>query len=637
MGASYWLITVGSIAMLAASMALQIRTYSRRRPVHPNLIVLGQAVAFGSMVLFSVSLGRPPEVVEWVLILAVGVACGAAYGGLVRVEQTPAGIVMAYTLPWLVVWGALLLVTQGAAAITGRLPWVVYSLAIFSMTLNLGMNGRVIARYRALRMGGVVAAVLVAPFLAGVLALVPAGAQPARADANGLSCAVDQIPELLRGLLPPEATLVEPNPGQVGQAMTVHAGTDVDGRNQVNIVYHVAIPDTGLAASITDGVVVEVYRDSGQAGAEYGVLTAVRLIGEEDISGLAGPAFRMRIGPQDSSGTEPAYLEYGYTGLAGAAVVNAYARTAPGTTPATSHDAFFASVMAAAGALDPGAVFVLEATGSCSGGAAAVPTNGPGTSGGPTTSAGTTTSGTGVSGIPGLLDGDPIKPGDLTQGLVLADGLLLLGSLGQLLVSSGWRAGPGGTPAQGTPDAAGGVWYEAPGDVGGRAPMNPEEIAYIEYMQREGWTWSGETKGWVAPPGREPTRPIPTPAQGTPDAAGGVWYEAPGDVGGRAPMNPEEIGDIESKQRQGFIWAGETQGWVTPEQSDWNRAMRARQREIERAESARAAAESNQAELQSFGMRPDEPRIGNRAAAESNQAELQSFGMRPDEPRIGNR
>jgi hypothetical protein len=65
--------------------------------------------------------------------------------------------------------------------------------------------------------------------------------------------------------------------------------------------------------------------------------------------------------------------------------------------------------------------------------------------------------------------------------------------------------------------------------------------------------------------------------------------------------------------------------------------MRARQREIERAESARAAAESNQAELQSFGMRPDEPRIGNRAAAESNQADLQSFGMRPDEPRIGNR
>jgi len=138
MDSSYWLITVGSIGILAASIALQIRTYSRRRPVRPIVIALGQAAAFGSMVLFSVSLGRPPGVVEWVLILAVGVACGAAYGGLVRVEQTPAGIVMAYTLPWLVSGARCYLVTQGAAAITGGLPWVVYSLAIFTMTLNLG-------------------------------------------------------------------------------------------------------------------------------------------------------------------------------------------------------------------------------------------------------------------------------------------------------------------------------------------------------------------------------------------------------------------------------------------------------------------------------------------------------------------
>lgn len=75
---SYWLITVGSIGMLAASIALQVRTYSRRRPVRPNVIVLGQAAAFGSMVLFSITLGRPPGLPEWVLILAAGVACGAA-------------------------------------------------------------------------------------------------------------------------------------------------------------------------------------------------------------------------------------------------------------------------------------------------------------------------------------------------------------------------------------------------------------------------------------------------------------------------------------------------------------------------------------------------------------------------------
>jgi hypothetical protein len=386
-----------------------------------------------------------------------------------------------------------------------------------------------------LRIGGVVAAALVAPFLVGLLALAPAGAQPVRADGNGVSCSVDQIPELLRGLLPPQATLVEPNSGQVGQAMVVDTSTSSSGRNAVQIIYHVALPDTGLAASITDGVVISVYRDSGQADAEYGVAAGASLgglIGQEDISGVAGPAFRIRLGPQSSGGTE--YLEYQYTGLAGAAVVWAYPRTAPGTTPATSHDAFFASVMAAAGALDPGAVFALEATGSCSGGAAAAPTKGPGTPGGTTAPGGTTPSGTGVSGIGVLLDGEPIQPGDLTQGLVLANGLLILGSLGQFVMSSG------------------------------------------------GWT-GGATSG-----------PAGTPSNGTPFGDGRVWYRAPWDVGGPAPMTPAEIADIENKQRQGFIWSG-TDGWVTPEQSAANEAMRAHQLAVERAESAQAAAESHRA------------------------------------------
>jgi hypothetical protein len=59
-------------------------------------------------------------------------------------------------------------------------------------------------------------------------------------------------------------------------------------------------------------------------------------------------------------------------------------------------------------------------------------------------------------------------------------------------------------------------------------------------------------------------------------------------------MTPAEIADIENKQRQGFIWSG-TDGWVTPEQSAANEAMRAHQLAVERAESARAAAESHRA------------------------------------------
>jgi hypothetical protein len=117
--------------------------------------------------------------------------------------------------------------------------------------------------------------------------------------------------------------------------------------------------------------------------------------------------------------------------------------------------------------------------------------------------------------------------------LVLANGLLLLGSLGQLVVSSGgWpggASGPGGTPANGTPFGDGRVWYRAPWDDGGPVPMTPAEVA-----------------------------------------------------------------DIENKQRQGLIYS-RTDGWVTPKESAMYQAMRAHQLAVERAESARAAAESHRA------------------------------------------
>ena len=551
MDASYWLITIGSIGLLVGSIALQIRTYSRRRPVRPIWIALGQAAAFGSMVIFSVSLGRPPGVLEWVLILAVGVACGVAYGGLVHVEQTPAGIVMAYTLPWLVVWGALLLVTQGAAAITGRLPWVVYSLAIFTMTLNLGMNGRVIARYRGLRIGGITAVILLAPLLASAFSLAPTSVRPALAA----HCAADEVPALLRGLLPP---------GGLGGTLGLPLEDTLAFREAT-------ASDTGLPVVKID------YSSHGLGFGEYFQIEVFRSAADANatwasyIAGLAGNSegIWMKIG---DGGAVRQFLEpsidnyimvptYTYFGISGSAYVS-ISHEATSYDPASNADDLFLSVLATAGALDPAAVFALAATDSCSGVATATDEPGPdgSTSPGATTPPGGTTwppdgptlppdgtpgqpGGTsgGLSGLEGLLDGAPIEPGQLPGALVLANGLLILGSLSQFLLGSAGSFG--GTPSRpdGTPSGPGG-----------------------------------------------------SRANGTPFGDGRVWYRAPWDDGGPVPMTPAEVADIESKQRQGLIYS-RTDGWVTPQQSSANEAMRAHQLVVERAESDLAAAESHRA------------------------------------------
>ena len=530
MDALFTVVSVASIAMLAGAIALQVRTYSRARAVRPFVIVLGQAVSFGSMLLFSIVLARPPGIVEWVLILAAGIAGGAVYGGLVRVERIGPGIVMRYTLPWLLVWGGLMLLTQGAAVATGRLPWVIYSLAILNMAINLGMNGRVIARSRGLRMAGFAAAILVAPIVAGAFAVAPTGVRPVLAA----NCAIDEVPDLLQGLVPP---------GGIDDYMRFSSSTDGTGRwPTVHISYE------HLGDQIGDSFEIDVYRSADEAQAsmaswiaeqaENPVETWVK-IGDKG----AARQFYERSNPQE-------YARYWYLGISGAAYVELIHDVTSddrAVRRGSNADGLFASVMASAGALEPAAVFALATTDSCGG---ASGTDEPGsndsTSPGPTPRTGggserpVGASG-GIAGISDLLDGAPITPGELAGAAGLANGLLLLGALGQfLLMGTGSR--PGGTPAPGSAPVAG-------------------------------------------PPGA-------ARINGTPTGDGRIWYQAPWEDGGPVPTDPAEVDRIEGMKRQGLIYS-RTDGWVTPQQGAANEALRAHQRGIERAESDRMAAESH--------------------------------------------
>lgn len=139
-----WLLFVGSAYLL-------FRSWRQAKPVKPKAIAIGQLVAAISLWLYTALTDFPLAGDEWVTLLSIGLAAGFVYGGFVKVRQSSKGIVMTYTLRYLVTWTTLLAVTQLAAIIWQEVPVMLLGLAVLNLGLNLGLNGRVLHRYRRLR------------------------------------------------------------------------------------------------------------------------------------------------------------------------------------------------------------------------------------------------------------------------------------------------------------------------------------------------------------------------------------------------------------------------------------------------------------------------------------------------------
>jgi len=155
------------VALFVLGVVAQLRTWRKQRAVRPWMIVLGQAAAFASMVAFSVLTARPPGLLAWVLLLGLGGLAGLVYGRFVRVVRTAAGVQMSYTLPWIVTWSVLMVLTQLNAVLARRVPVVLYGFAIVNLGMNLGMYVSVLRAYRR-------AAALAAGLALGLL--LPTGA-----------------------------------------------------------------------------------------------------------------------------------------------------------------------------------------------------------------------------------------------------------------------------------------------------------------------------------------------------------------------------------------------------------------------------------------------------------------------------
>jgi hypothetical protein len=187
-----YLLSILGVVLFVVGIGLQVLTFRKRRPVRPVATWVGQAASLLAMATYSVIVARPPGPIEWMTLLVLGGALGWFYGRLVKVERVGEGVVMSYTLPWLLVWGAILATTQLVSIASGRVPVVLYAAGILSAGLNAGMHARVLGAARKLPDQAVVAALLMLALGSSVL-----GGPAGRAEAYTL----DQIAWQLRSVV----------------------------------------------------------------------------------------------------------------------------------------------------------------------------------------------------------------------------------------------------------------------------------------------------------------------------------------------------------------------------------------------------------------------------------------------------
>jgi hypothetical protein len=173
--AVWQIVSLLFVAIFVLSVVIQLRTWRRQRRVRPIFIVISQVAALAASIGFSVLTDRPPEADVWVGLLAVGIAGGVIYGGMMNIDRNERGVVMSYSFPAIITWTALMTITQLSAILSKSVPVVIFSIAIANLGVNLGMNGRVLYGYSRVRVGPAVG--LLAVVALAVVPVLPAGAQ----------------------------------------------------------------------------------------------------------------------------------------------------------------------------------------------------------------------------------------------------------------------------------------------------------------------------------------------------------------------------------------------------------------------------------------------------------------------------
>jgi len=134
--------------LLLFSLWLFLRTWKQAQFVRPRSIILGQGVALLSLLVYVWLIGSPGG---WVFLLIIlGGLGGAWLARSLKMDYSEEGIVMSYSLPYLISWVGLLFLTQIITTFTGRVPLLMLLITALNTGWNLGLNAIVLKRYRSL-------------------------------------------------------------------------------------------------------------------------------------------------------------------------------------------------------------------------------------------------------------------------------------------------------------------------------------------------------------------------------------------------------------------------------------------------------------------------------------------------------
>lgn len=134
--------------LLLFSLWLFLRTWKQAQFVRPRSIVLGQGVALLSLLVYVWLIGSPGGWVFFLIIL--GGLGGAWLARSLKMDYSEQGIVMKYSLPYLISWVGLLFLTQVITTFTGRVPLLMLLITALNTGWNLGLNAMVLKRYHSL-------------------------------------------------------------------------------------------------------------------------------------------------------------------------------------------------------------------------------------------------------------------------------------------------------------------------------------------------------------------------------------------------------------------------------------------------------------------------------------------------------
>jgi len=142
------------LLLFVLGVVLMILTWRKAKFVKPKWILFGQVVALAALIVFTTLAHNPLGRWIWMLIFLAGLGGGYFYGRTVKVGKSERGIMMNYTLPYVITWGMLLFLTQFLTISTGRVPIIVLGLSVLNTGLNLSMNGQVVWNYKQMKKAG---------------------------------------------------------------------------------------------------------------------------------------------------------------------------------------------------------------------------------------------------------------------------------------------------------------------------------------------------------------------------------------------------------------------------------------------------------------------------------------------------